>query len=114
MREYGPKISPPTFEACRTHGKNQRAHYNRKVRVWIKTGGYCFYCERSLVFNGCDSFQIDHVTPKSGGGRNKVDNYVPACEPCNKSKGKIDALAWATSRGLVRAARDLRKMRPVA
>lgn len=29
----------------------------------------------------------DHIVPKSKGGKNRVDNMQPMCEPCNKEKG---------------------------
>lgn len=37
---------------------------------------------------------IDHVIPKSKGGKNDITNYQPMCQPCNSKKGnKIDQVA---------------------
>lgn len=30
---------------------------------------------------------IDHVIPKSKGGKNDITNYQPMCQPCNSKKG---------------------------
>lgn len=29
----------------------------------------------------------DHITPKSKGGKNRIENYQPMCEKCNSKKG---------------------------
>jgi len=56
------------------------------MEVWEylleKWGHRCVYCEapdRKLT--------IDHVTPRSRGGSDRVSNLVPACEYCNQFKG---------------------------
>lgn len=38
---------------------------------------------------------IEHVIPKSKGGKNKRGNYVPACLPCNQRRGNMDYDAFA-------------------
>jgi hypothetical protein len=30
--------------------------------------------------------EVDHVVPKSKGGTNSFDNFVTACQPCNRGK----------------------------
>jgi 5-methylcytosine-specific restriction endonuclease McrA len=40
---------------------------------------YCFRSDRRLT--------VDHLTPLSRGGSHTIDNLVPACRPCNSSKG---------------------------
>lgn len=32
----------------------------------------------------------DHIIPKSAGGRDRVNNFQPFCEPCNSKKGAMD------------------------
>lgn len=50
----------------------------------------CQYCGRrapDVVL------EIDHVTPKSQGGKDKLDNLVTACFDCNRGK-RARILAW--------------------
>lgn len=57
---------------------------NRPLAL-AKNGGLCVYC--SAV---ADS--VDHVIPQSKGGSHDLDNLVPACMTCNRSKK--DRLDW--------------------
>jgi 5-methylcytosine-specific restriction endonuclease McrA len=41
----------------------------------------CQYC------GGMDKLTLDHVLPKSRGGRDSWENLVTACMPCNNRKG---------------------------
>ncbi|MEJ5253816.1 MAG: HNH endonuclease [Acidimicrobiales bacterium] len=47
--------------------------------VFLRDGGLCQYCGRKA-----DS--IDHVVPRSRGGRHTWDNVVAACARCNSAK----------------------------
>lgn len=40
----------------------------------------CGYCDRRAT-------TVDHITPRSRGGRNTWKNTVAACGPCNQRKG---------------------------
>lgn len=44
-------------------------------------GAQCFYCQTAA------GDTIDHLIPKSLGGKDTVKNIVPACQPCNVRKG---------------------------
>lgn len=46
---------------------------------------FCKYCGRQL-FSRLDA-TVDHVIPRSLGGRDRPSNYVAACHPCNTGKG---------------------------
>lgn len=69
--------------------KRKRAGGPRKVRfsrrnVYVRDGHCCVYCgtrasEAELT--------LDHVVPRSRGGRTTWDNVVAACRPCNAQKG---------------------------
>jgi len=50
--------------------------------IVLQHGGKCAYCGDSS-----SKLTIDHVIPISKGGRNEKQNVVPACGPCNSSKG---------------------------
>jgi 5-methylcytosine-specific restriction endonuclease McrA len=45
----------------------------------------CAYCGRKGV-----KLTKDHIVPLIKGGTDSIDNVVPACEYCNKSKGTKD------------------------
>lgn len=50
----------------------------------LKRDGYtCQYCGR----NGGERMTIDHVIPRSSGGRTVWENVVSACRTCNLRKG---------------------------
>lgn len=52
-------------------------------------GTRCAYC-----FSVCTP-TLDHIVPVSKGGPHAADNVVPACRPCNSSKGAKELAAWA-------------------
>jgi 5-methylcytosine-specific restriction endonuclease McrA len=47
--------------------------------VFARDGGRCAYC-------GGSAASIDHVVPRSRGGRHAWDNVVAACHRCNRIK----------------------------
>ena len=53
-----------------------------KKNVLIRDGFKCAYC-------GSTKFRltIDHIIPKSKGGKSTFENCVAACKPCNTRKG---------------------------
>ena len=50
----------------------------------------CAYCGATV------SITCDHIVPLSKGGRNIIDNIVPACLSCNSSKNASDVIEWYT------------------
>ena len=64
--------------------------------IYDSTRGYCYYCGKKIAWKnygligerGC--WEVDHYTPKSGGGSDHINNLVPACIPCNREKGVLD------------------------
>jgi 5-methylcytosine-specific restriction endonuclease McrA len=57
---------------------------SKRLAVWDKTGGTCWYCGDSLDFG--EYFHPDHVIARAKGGTNHIDNLVPCCPPCNHRK----------------------------
>lgn len=51
------------------------------------THGRCYYCGIILSPDICTT---DHVIPSSLGGNNSSENFVPACNLCNSTKGTRD------------------------
>lgn len=54
-----------------------------KANVHVRDMYTCQYCDTKLKRNKAT---IDHVIPQAQGGKNKWDNTVTACFPCNNKK----------------------------
>ena len=55
--------------------------YRIKSEVYTKTKGCCAHCGRYTELT------LDHVVPKSLGGKNRAANLIPLCRECNNNKG---------------------------
>jgi 5-methylcytosine-specific restriction endonuclease McrA len=54
-----------------------------KRRRLFKADPRCRYCGCDLTWH---TATLDHVVPRSKGGRDSMDNLVLACQPCNVQK----------------------------
>lgn len=64
--------------------------YHRSVKltkrnIFLRDEFLCAYCGKDL--HNSRSITVDHVLPKSLGGKNSWENCVTACKKCNYSKG---------------------------
>lgn len=53
----------------------------KRERIYKRDGWKCVYCENKK------NLTIDHVIPKSRGGKNTWSNLVTCCNSCNARKG---------------------------
>jgi 5-methylcytosine-specific restriction endonuclease McrA len=53
-----------------------------KRNVLVRDGFKCAYCGNSR-----ERLTIDHIIPKSRGGKANFENCVSSCKPCNNRKG---------------------------
>lgn len=69
-----------------------RAPLNRR-NLAARDAGRCQYC-------GSPGNTIDHVVPRSRGGRHEWNNVVLACSPCNQRKDSrlLHELGWTLAR----------------
>ena len=65
-----------------------------KRNILIRDGFKCVYC------NSSDKLTLDHLIPKSKGGKNDWFNLVTCCDTCNKKKG--DKTPEESGMGLLR------------
>lgn len=52
-----------------------------RINIYKRDGHACVYCGKK------DNLTLDHVLPRSRGGRDSWDNLVTACQKCNTEKG---------------------------
>ncbi|MGW6754540.1 HNH endonuclease [Streptomyces sp. NPDC055006] len=69
-------------KACTLHEPYDRAD------IFARWEGLCCYCDEPAE-------ALDHVTPVALGGADAAWNLVPACKPCNSSKGAKTLAEWA-------------------
>jgi len=66
---------------------------DEKLKIYEKTDGCCHLCHKKIakknygVIGARGAWEIDHSRPVSKGGSNHMNNYQPACIPCNRTKG---------------------------
>lgn len=56
----------------------------KKTAILQKTKWCCAYCGIKL---NQDIYTIDHILPRSKGGKNSIENLIAACRNCNARKG---------------------------
>ena len=63
--------------------------------IYDKTDGYCYHCGKKLAWTNYGipdargAWEVDHSRPLARGGTDYLRNLVPACVPCNRSKGDL-------------------------
>lgn len=62
--------------------------------IFRRDGNLCFYC-RLAIHKG--NATLEHLTPRSWGGSNFLDNLVLACAKCNEHRGHNDLVTHLTS-----------------
>lgn len=88
---------PPDKRHELTH-KRRAEHYGvehvaySRTEILARWGHRCAYCPGIAT-------HLDHVVPLSKGGTDTENNIVPACAPCNLSKGAKTLAEWALTFG---------------
>jgi hypothetical protein len=54
-------------------------------QVEARAAGRCEYCRMHQALQGA-TFHVEHIVPKSRGGRSEMDNLAWACPACNLHK----------------------------
>jgi 5-methylcytosine-specific restriction endonuclease McrA len=64
----------------------KRAFWKKKEKALM----VCFYCSkevrRDVGFDAANRATIDHMVPKSKGGKDTKTNWIVSCYPCNQQK----------------------------
>lgn len=61
------------------------SHSKLKEYVFIRANGLCEYCKSPADISS-QPFVIEHIVPKSKGGKTELNNLALACQGCNSYK----------------------------
>lgn len=64
--------------------RRREASGARRLRIYIRDKFRCQYCGTKTE---AQALTLDHIFPRSRGGRSAPENLVAACVPCNSRKG---------------------------
>ena len=84
-----------------------RLRKSLKQRVIAESQSQRAYCHSPESLMGI-AFEIDHITPRSAGGRTAFDNLCLSCPTCNRYKANRVKARDPVSRRLVRLFRPKR------
>jgi hypothetical protein len=63
--------------------------------IWDRDGGRCVWCLREAWRR---DRTVEHLLPRSRGGRDGAHNLLPACKTCNRARKSQPAVAYARRR----------------
>jgi hypothetical protein len=74
----------------------QRATAQQRQVIVQRAGGCCEYCKSQARF-ATQSFSVEHIVPRSQGGKTNLDNLALSCQGCHNHKyNKIEGYDPAT------------------
>lgn len=87
-------------EGKRRQGANQPQgrwiRSEKRLALYIRDGFACVYCGLDLRGAAPADVTLDHLLPRSAGGKNDATNLVTACKRCNSSRGDQPWVDYAT------------------
>ena len=92
-----PEISGVAYQQGELAGYELREYLLEK---WQRT---CAYCNATEV-----PLEVEHITPRSRGGSNRVSNLTITCTPCNQRKGNQTAAEFGFPQIQARAKQPLK------
>lgn len=66
----------------------------KRLAIYNRDHGRCVYCKCILTVTGPTMGTLDHVQPRSEGGKNDATNLVSACHRCNSNRQSMPVEAW--------------------
>ena len=67
-----------------------------RADVIAKRGRHCMYCGKGPLYKR--ALHVDHIVPRSLGGRDELCNLIVSCSMCNMRKGSKDAAKFVHDR----------------
>ena len=89
-------------------------HKAERLAIYLRDGFKCVYCLRDMHDANPFDVTLDHLLPRSLGGRHEPTNLVTACRSCNSSRQAKDWQVWATKKAQTRIKRLRQKGLPLA
>lgn len=68
----------------------------KRLAIHIRDGFQCLYCGRDLKDAEPGEMHLDHLLPRSAGGKNGEANLITACRACNCSRQDKPWIDFAT------------------
>lgn len=64
--------------------KKKKGGFSKRSKIYQRDNYMCAYCNRQIYDS--KRLSLDHIIPKSKGGRGSTDNLVTSCKSCNNKK----------------------------
>ena len=74
---------PATMRLVKKIDRKWRAPRFRRTTMFLRDNWTCQFCGKKITQS---LLTVDHVVPRSKGGKTSWKNCVAACKPCNKRK----------------------------
>lgn len=76
--------APRVIILIRYEGYYRKQPKFNRLNIFRRDGGFCQYCGKTF---SRQELTIDHIVPRSKGGKSTWDNVVCCCATCNRKKG---------------------------
>lgn len=95
----------------RPNKQSAKVNLDKRMKVWKRDRFRCAYCGAAVDVPHDAVPQhlwatVDHVVPRSRGGRNNISNLRTACRDCNSAKGSSPLAEFLA------VANELRRINP--
>jgi len=90
QQNANPEISGTEYQQGTLAGFEVREY------LLVKWRRRCAYCDAPGFGRGARRLNIDHITPRSKGGTDRVSNLTLACFQCNRAKGARDVTGFVS------------------
>ncbi len=84
--------------------KNKPLSIKTRFSIFERDGFSCQYCGQKPPNT---VLEIDHIYPKSKGGKNDLDNLTTSCFECNR--GKRDRILGSVSKGVAKRINNIKE-----
>jgi 5-methylcytosine-specific restriction endonuclease McrA len=75
----------------RCSGFHLKGVKGKEAQKLFESNPFCHYCEVTLTAKEC---HLDHLTPRSRGGKSEIGNICVTCKECNRMKDTMTELEF--------------------